>query len=154
MFMVTADGENGLFLWIGWRQQLTSTESLDQVVGGKVRLGISDIVHCLPGFRLNCQKLGQYWLSADSVAFETEIWVVFSHIQCAWRYWGTNKFPSFDIPNRDDVGLQRVTAFLNLATFVKEQMSLRENFAKLFPKKTFQEKLRFSMWYQIDVGKK
>ena len=112
-------------------------------MGGKVRLGISDIVHCLPGFGLNRQKPGQYWLSVDSVAFEIEIWVLFSHIQCAWRYWGTNKFLSFDIPNRDDVGLQRVTAFLNLATFVKEQMSLRENFAKLFPKKTFQEKLRF-----------
>ena len=36
-----------------------------------------------------------------------------------------------------------MTAFLNLATFVKEQMSLRENFAKLLPKKTFKEKLRF-----------
>ena len=70
MFMVTSGTQSVLFVWIGWRPQLTSTESLAQVVGGKVRLGISDIVHCLPGFRLNCQKLGQYWLSVDSVAFE------------------------------------------------------------------------------------
>ena len=65
MFKVTTGAESVLFVVGGQdedkrKSRLTSTESLAQVVGGKVRLGISDIVHCLPGFRLNCQKLGQY----------------------------------------------------------------------------------------------
>ena len=65
MFKVTTGAESVLFVVGGQdedkrKSRLTSTESLDQAVGGKVRLGISDIVHCLPGFRLNRQKPGQY----------------------------------------------------------------------------------------------
>ena len=65
MFKVTTGAESVLFVVCGQdedkrKSRLTSTESLDQAAGGKVRLGISDIVHCLPGFRMSRQKPGQY----------------------------------------------------------------------------------------------